>query len=91
MGPYLFDAARHVPVMIYPNPLNPGKYVVINSGFTFRGFGSNATQVPRLPDYAVIDARTRASEDRGASNWQAFSMRPGSGGFDEKDHASLFR
>ncbi|MEC9130098.1 MAG: prolyl oligopeptidase family serine peptidase [Verrucomicrobiota bacterium] len=63
MGPYLFDAARHVPVMIYPNPLNPGKYVVINSGFTFRGFGSNATQVPRLPDYAVIDARTRASED----------------------------
>ena len=63
MGPYLFDAARHVPVMIYPNPLNPGKYVVINSGFTFRGFGSNATQVARLPDYAVIDARTRASED----------------------------
>jgi hypothetical protein len=62
MGTHRFDAARHVPVMVYPNPINPGKYVVINSAFTFRGFGSNATQIPMLPDYAVIDSRTRATD-----------------------------
>src|SRR5262249_22550558 len=30
-----FDADTHVPVLIYPNPLNPQKYIVLNSGFTF--------------------------------------------------------
>jgi len=48
----------HVPVLIYPNPLNPTRYVVLNSGFTFREYDylNNARQVPKLPDYAVIDA-----------------------------------
>lgn len=50
-----YDAQRHVPLMIFPNPLNPERYVVLNSGFTFRGFGSNANQTPKLPDYAIID------------------------------------
>ncbi len=52
-----FPAARYVPVLIYPNPLNPRRYVVVNSGFTFCEFGraSNAQQTPRLPDFAVID------------------------------------
>ncbi len=47
----------NVTVMIYPNPLNPKKYVVLNSGFTFREYDqlNNARQVPKLPDYAVID------------------------------------
>jgi dienelactone hydrolase len=49
-----------VPLLVYPNPLNPGRYVVLNSGFTFRGYGSNATQVPMLPDYAFVDTRTPA-------------------------------
>ena len=55
-----FTAADHMPVMIYPNPLNPNRYVVLNSGFTFRegDYGSNARQVPRLPDWAIIDIRT---------------------------------
>ncbi len=45
---------------IYPNPLNPKKYVVLNSGFTFREYDylNNARQVPKLPDYAVIDVTT---------------------------------
>ena len=30
-----FSAAEHVPALIYPNPLNPSRYVVINSGHTF--------------------------------------------------------
>jgi hypothetical protein len=50
-----YDARSHVPLMIFPNPLNPEKYVVLNSGFTFRGFGSNAGQTPKLPDYALLD------------------------------------
>jgi hypothetical protein len=49
--------SSHVPAMIYPNPLNPKKYVVLNSGFTFREYDylNNARQAPKLPDYAIID------------------------------------
>ena len=54
-----FDAATHSPVLIYPNPLNATKYVVLNSGFTFREYDqlNNARQVPKLPDFAVVDVR----------------------------------
>ena len=46
-----------MPVLIYPNPLNPKRYVVLNSGFTFREYDylNNARQVPKLPDFAVVD------------------------------------
>ena len=52
-----FDASHHIPVLIYPNPLNPKRYVVLNSGFTFREYDylNNARQVPKLPDFAVVD------------------------------------
>jgi len=61
-----FTADRHVPVMIHPNPLAaptavaPGRYVVLNSGITFREEDdkSNALQNARLPDWAVIDLHT---------------------------------
>lgn len=51
------DAARHVPVLIYPNPLNPDKYVVLNSGPTFReGHDrTNSLQNPKLGDWAIVD------------------------------------
>jgi poly(3-hydroxybutyrate) depolymerase len=57
LGARRFPSATSAPVMIYPNPLNPKKYVVINSGFTFResANGSNSWQVAELPDYAVVD------------------------------------
>ena len=57
IGRQSFAAAGHMPVMIYPNPLNPKKYLVINSGFTFREYDylNNARQIPKLPDYAVVD------------------------------------
>ncbi|MCE9533994.1 MAG: prolyl oligopeptidase family serine peptidase, partial [Planctomycetes bacterium] len=38
VGGETFDAGTHVPLLIYPNPLNPRKYVVLNSGFTFREY-----------------------------------------------------
>ena len=49
--------AGAVPVCIYPNPLNPSRYVVLNSGLTFREAHSktNSLQNPKLPDWAVID------------------------------------
>ena len=52
-----YPAADHVLVMIYPNPLNPRRYVVINSGHTFRETefrGTNALVYPRLGDFAVL-------------------------------------
>lgn len=57
VGEKVFDAKSHAPVMIYPNPLNPEKYIVINSGFTYREYAylNNARQVPMLPDWAIID------------------------------------
>ena len=60
VGDRVFDAEYHVPVMIAPNPLNPDRYVVLNSGFTFRDYDylNNARQVPKLPDWAVVDIRT---------------------------------
>jgi hypothetical protein len=58
-GGQSFDAATHAPVLIYPNPLNPRKYVVVNSSFTFREYDylNNARQTPKLPDWAIVDLR----------------------------------
>ncbi len=52
-----------VPAMIYPNPQNPEKYIVLNSGFTFREYDylNNARQTPKLPDWALIDVRNGAT------------------------------
>jgi pimeloyl-ACP methyl ester carboxylesterase len=63
IGDRSFDAGHHVPVLIYPNPLNPKRYVVLNSGFTFREYDylNNARQVPKLPDFAVVDIDVPAS------------------------------
>lgn len=57
VGGKTYPADHHAPVLIYPNPLNPERYVVLNSGFTFReaANGTNSRQIPMLPDYAVVD------------------------------------
>ena len=59
-GSKSFPADTHAPILIYPNPLNPAKYVVLNSGFTFREYDylNNARQVPKLPDWAIVDVTT---------------------------------
>jgi dienelactone hydrolase len=57
LGGKTYAAARHVPVLIYPSPLNAGRYVVLNSGHTFHAAdyrGTNALLYPRLGDYAVL-------------------------------------
>jgi hypothetical protein len=59
VGDASYDATQHAPILIYPNPLNQDRYVVLNSGFTYREFAylNNARQVPKLPDWAIVDLR----------------------------------
>jgi pimeloyl-ACP methyl ester carboxylesterase len=74
LGDKTYPAGTHVPVLIYPNPLNPKKYVVLNSGFTYREYDylNNARQVPKLPDYAVLDVTTPPN-----SRWLGKVVRAG--------------
>lgn len=70
VGSQKFSAADHALVLVYPNPLNPAKYVVLNSGHTFTAdraaFGSASMLVPRLGDYAVV---TSAGEQKAAGTF----------------------
>ncbi len=55
--PWPVEPDRYL-VAIYPNPEQPSRYVVLNSGHTFRepSEASNALQVAKLPDWAIIQA-----------------------------------
>jgi hypothetical protein len=62
VGTESYATAMHVPVLIFPNPLPnksplPQKYIVLNSGLTFREAHdrTNSLQNPKLPDWAIID------------------------------------
>ncbi len=61
VGAQTYAGDSHVPVLIYPNPLNPRRYVVLNSGFTFQDQSpmSNARHVAMLPDWAVMDVAAK--------------------------------
>ncbi|MEW4490846.1 prolyl oligopeptidase family serine peptidase [Thalassoglobus sp. JC818] len=61
IGDESYAAAEHALTMIAPNPKNPSRYIVLNSGFTYREYDylNNARQTPKLPDWAVIDTRTK--------------------------------
>ena len=63
IGSQKFEGPNALPLLIYPNPLNPKRYIVLNSGFTFREahYLSNAWQTPKLPDWAVVDGSTPAT------------------------------
>jgi hypothetical protein len=62
-GDKKYSADHHVPVLICPNPRAPKKYLVVNSGFTFREYDylNNARQVPKLPDWAILDVNQPAT------------------------------
>ena len=60
VGKEAYAAADHAPVLIHPNPLAPGRYVVLNSGHTFREkelASLNYLLFPRLGDWAVVGVR----------------------------------
>ena len=77
-----YDPKTHIPVLIYPNPLDPEHYVVINSGHTFHEAdfkGTNALLFPRLGDWAVLKPTPTADDPTRAiviaaglfdENWQ---------------------
>jgi pimeloyl-ACP methyl ester carboxylesterase len=86
VGDKKFAAGNHALVLIFPNPLNPKKYVVLNSGFTYREYDylSNARQNAKLPDFAVVDVNSPVtSQFPGAivdagffdERWQLISAR----------------
>jgi hypothetical protein len=57
VGKQGYAAADHVPLLIQPNPLAPGRYVVLNSGHTFHDkelASLNYLLFPRLGDWAVF-------------------------------------
>ena len=55
VGKHNFPAAEHLPVLAYPNPLSPTRYVVLNSGLTIddREYPGDYS-MPRLGDFAVL-------------------------------------
>ena len=75
VGSRTYNPQTHAPIFIAPNPLNPNKYIVINTSLTFRDFiaDSNAHHAPKLPDWA-IRALTEKGEILEAGffdeNWQ---------------------
>ena len=55
LGSQTFPAADSYPALIYPNPLNPAKYVVLNTGLTIDDRGYNGDYgTPLWGDYAIV-------------------------------------
>jgi len=85
IGSKKFSSGTHLPALIYPNPLNPKKYVVLNSSFTFREYDylNNARQTPKLPDFAIYDisspvtARFAAKVVEGGFFNEEWQLEPG--------------
>lgn len=84
VGDRTFDGGSAVPLLIHPNPLAPNRYVVLNSGPTYREYAylNNARQVPMLPDWAVVDAAAEPSPDWPLTRWPGRIL--GAGFFDEE-------
>jgi hypothetical protein len=57
LGDREWPSSTSVPVLCYPNPLNTSRYVIVNSGLTFREAHdkTNSLQNPKLPDWAILD------------------------------------
>jgi hypothetical protein len=57
VGEQKFDARSHVPIYVYPIREALQRYIVVNSGPTFREAhdGTNSQQNPKLPDWAIVD------------------------------------
>src|SRR5439155_12273346 len=59
VGDKTFAASEHVAALIYPNPLNPRRYVVLNTGHTAEDRDYRTDYLlPRFGDYAVLKAAT---------------------------------
>ncbi len=65
VGTTTYDAGEHALALIHPNPLNPAKYVVLNSALTWRENTdkNNSLQNPHLPDWVVIGFDVAPNQD----------------------------
>lgn len=65
VGKQSYDASGHALALIHPNPLNPAKYVVLNSSLTWRENTdkNNSLQNPHLPDWVVIGFDVAPNQD----------------------------
>ena len=63
LGKRAFPAAQHLPAMVYPNPLAPSRYVVLNSGLTIaeNSYRSDYS-MPTLGDVAVLQMKAGIEE-----------------------------
>jgi pimeloyl-ACP methyl ester carboxylesterase len=58
VGDKSFPAANHVPVLVYPNPIAPSRYVVLNSGLTIaENSYTSDYSMPTLGDIAVLQVK----------------------------------
>jgi pimeloyl-ACP methyl ester carboxylesterase len=61
LGGETFPADACFPALIYPNPLNPAKYVVLNTGLTITDREYNGDYgMPQWGDYAIVQAKDGA-------------------------------
>jgi hypothetical protein len=61
LGGQSFPASENFPALIYPNPLNPAKYVVWNSGLTITDREYNGDYgMPQWGDYAIVKVKEGA-------------------------------
>ncbi len=62
LGGKSYPAQENYPAMIYPNPLNRAKYVVLNTGLTIDDRGYNGDYgTPLWGDYAIIKVKEGAT------------------------------
>lgn len=62
LGGQTFPAKENYPALIYPNPLNPKKYVVLNTGLTISDRGYNGDYgTPEWGDYAIVKVKADAA------------------------------
>jgi pimeloyl-ACP methyl ester carboxylesterase len=61
LGAQTFPAAENFPALVYPNPLNAKKYVVVNTGLTIAEHEYNGDYgMPLWGDYAIVKANAAA-------------------------------
>src|SRR5260370_12527265 len=61
LGGQSFPAKENYPALIYPNPLNPSKYVVWNTGLTITDREYNGDYgMPQWGDYAIVKVKEGA-------------------------------
>ncbi|MSU51769.1 MAG: hypothetical protein EXS37_22210 [Opitutus sp.] len=62
LGGQIFPADENYPALIFPNPLHPAKYVVLNTGLTIDDRGYNGDYgTPMWGDYAIVKVKPDAA------------------------------